>query len=815
MAQAESPPSPNTQEFWEYLKGNLDVIMNESTSGLTYRDYAFMNSSISNCLSGGGQGAGGHDSKDGSSIMSSYFIGMKLFNWITTYMAEHFQGFVLQVRNTEGEDLVRRYCKKWKDYEFASRVVDRIFKPLNDNWITPMRSGRSHNVHPIRTTMYQIWFQRLFLPLYPRLSEAIVALVNKERSGGVVDSMLIEDVYASFISLNPEGTQGIRSNFRRDLGAYTRYYERPYIFSAIRCLVEKTSPYRNEGTTIEYIRQVLQGIEEEELRGERHLHRDSVEPLRNMLNQFLVNSVANPIRQTSREVLRMRNQDALRVIYRFLSRVDDEIGLEPLRKQFQRHVNQYMIEHCPAVPKDVAEGKQLVTPAYTREFVEWLIRSLVEHETMIKDPLGNDLKFMAAFKDAFSKIVSSKELHGMTLDTTPRLLADYCDSLLKSNSEFVNADPETALTDKAKQVLKIYECNGDKDIFAKFYERHLARRLINEQSFSRELETTVSGMIRSITGGDLLTNNTKEMLNDILISQDLTSEFSHWRKDNNQSSTTQGVATGPKTLIPLNAKVLKAGSWPLSAGVKLSNTGDSKAGTINLPLSLASMRNSFDSMYTEKHERRKLHWLWNHSRVELKLFLPHATGAAAKLGYTLILNTYQATILALFTEESGPGEGYDSPQGPTLTCRQIQTATGLDYDTVSAELTVFIKAGIMASNTKTLSERSRICLNPKFQSKRISINLAGIKRSEKKQEITDTVSAAGRHRIALIEAAIIRIMKDRKKLRYPELERLLPGQISRYFPFHICDMKSALENLIDREYIERNENDEKEFTYTA
>ncbi|KAI8318955.1 hypothetical protein GQ54DRAFT_341567 [Martensiomyces pterosporus] len=115
---------------------------------------------------------------------------------------------------------------------------------------------------------------------------------------------------------------------------------------------------------------------------------------------------------------------------------------------------------------------------------------------------------------------------------------------------------------------------------------------------------------------------------------------------------------------------------------------------------------------------------------EPKFFFPHATGAAAKPGYILILNTYQATIPGLYTEESGPGEGYNSPKGPTLTYRQIHTTTGLDYDNVSTELVGFIKAGIMAPNTKSLSESSCTCLNPKFQSKRMSINLLGTKRSD-------------------------------------------------------------------------------------
>ncbi|KAI8318265.1 hypothetical protein GQ54DRAFT_314653 [Martensiomyces pterosporus] len=130
----------------------------------------------------------------------------------------------------------------------------------------------------------------------------------------------------------------------------------------------------------------------------------------------------------------------------------------------------------------------------------------------------------------------------------------------------------------------------------------------------------------------------------------------------------QGAAAGPKARIPLNVKVLKAGSWSLPPGARLSKTGGSKAGTINLPLLLAPMGDSFGRLYTKKHVNRKLYWLWNYSQVELKLFLPHATGAAAKLGYKLILNTHQVTIFALFTEVSGPGEGYNSPQGPTLTC---------------------------------------------------------------------------------------------------------------------------------------------------
>lgn len=102
----------------------------------------------------------------------------------------------------------------------------------------------------------------------------------------------------------------------------------------------------------------------------------------------------------------------------------------------------------------------------------------------------------------------------------------------------------------------------------------------------------------------------------------------------------------------------------------------------------------FKQFYNKKYSGRKITWLWNQSRNELR-----TTYLNQK--YTFMVSSYQACILLQFNG------GSDS-----LSYQELQTGTSLNDETLKGQLAQLVKAKVL-----TL-EDDQYDLNLKFTSKK-------------------------------------------------------------------------------------------------
>ena len=123
--------------------------------------------------------------------------------------------------------------------------------------------------------------------------------------------------------------------------------------------------------------------------------------------------------------------------------------------------------------------------------------------------------------------------------------------------------------------------------------------------------------------------------------------------------------------INFSIMVLGAYFWRLNA----LNSG------FNIPADILSIYNRFSEYQQRKYSGRKLVWLWDHSRNELRTNYLNQE-------YTLMTSSYQMAILLQYNNHN------------TLTSDELATATAINKSALMQDLTSLVKGGILTNKEK-------------------------------------------------------------------------------------------------------------------
>ncbi|ORX77161.1 winged helix DNA-binding domain-containing protein [Anaeromyces robustus] len=160
--------------------------------------------------------------------------------------------------------------------------------------------------------------------------------------------------------------------------------------------------------------------------------------------------------------------------------------------------------------------------------------------------------------------------------------------------------------------------------------------------------------------------------------------------------------------------------------------------------------------------------------------------------YELNMTLYQLAILLLFNN------------GDSFTINEIVNSTQLPLVEVSRFLKAFIDLKLLeASNTDSLD--TVVTFNKNFSNKRTKIKIGMTIDNSQENEITR--QAVDNDRKLFLQAVIVRIMKSKKELQHTILIKEVIEQSKNRFVPYIPAIKQAIEQLIDKQYIERVNND--------
>ncbi|TAQ91054.1 hypothetical protein B7494_g581 [Chlorociboria aeruginascens] len=752
------PPVPNREDLdatWKYLEAGVAKIMINLQEGIDMQTYMGVYTAVHNFCTSQKAVSSSHQGVIGGAHRG----GEELYNNLITYLNTYLKGLVVVSKTHSDEALLSFYIREWDRYTTAAKYINHLFGYLNRHWVKREIDEGKKNVYDVYTLHLVQWRITLFTEVHDKVMDAVLKMVEKQRNGETIEHSQIKSIVDSFVSLGLDEADPTKST----LDVYRFHFEKPFLAATTKFYEAESKQFVAENSIVEYMKKAEVRLDEEEERVSMYLHADIVVPLRKVCNTALIANHSIILRDEFQILLDNDRYDDMARMYGLLSRIPD--GLEPLRAKFEAHVRKAGLA---AISKVAADGDKLDPKVY----VDALLEIHTQYQGLVKKAFKDEPEFTRSLDNACKEFVNRNEVCKSGSNKSPELLAKYSDALLKKSATGAEeSDIETQLC----QIMVVFKYIEDKDVFQKFYSRMLARRLVHTSSSSDDAETSMISKLKEACGFEY-TNKLQRMFQDIQISKDLNTGFKEF-----ESKLMEPGAAKP---IDANYAILGTGMWPLNPPQT----------DFLPPAEISKAYERFQAFYNQKHSGRKLTWLWQLCKGEVKANYCRNQ----KTPYTFQVSTYQMAILLLFNENDK--NSYED----------LARATGLQADILDSTLAIILKAKVltMGPDGDKPGPGKIFNLNYDFKSKKIRVNLNIAVKSEQKQENEETHKTIEEDRKLLMQSAIVRIMKARKKMKHTQLVSECINQIRSRFVPKIPDIKKCIDILLEKEYLERLDDDE-------
>ncbi|KAK2754532.1 hypothetical protein FQN54_006933 [Arachnomyces sp. PD_36] len=509
------------------------------------------------------------------------------------------------------------------------------------------------------------------------------------------------------------------------------------------------------------------------------LDRATRQRLSNLLDQILIKQQEDVLLDKGKvlELLRKKNHAALKKLYSLLQRID--LGPK-LRTAFETYI--------------IEEGSSIV---FDEERESDMVVRLLGHKSNLdvvwKDSFQKNETLGHALREAFETFINQQKKTQASWGTdNPKpgeMIAKHVDLLLKGGlkatvgrSTQINSKDNPSFVDEKEeinrqldQVLDLFRFVHGKAVFEAFYKNDLARRLLMGRSASDDDELSMLARLETECGQNF-THNLKAMFTDMKLARE---EMAAYKERH-------------RNPLDLNVHILSVAAWPSYPDVE-----------VNIPPEVSSALRDFDSFYNNKYNGRKLSWKHSLAHCQLKARFP-------KGDREIVVSSFQAIVLLLFNDVRG---------NESLSYEQLKRATALPHHELKRTLQSLACAKYRVLNKRPkgreVNESDVFTYNSDFtdQKMRIKINQIQLKETKEENKGVHERVAADRHYET--QAAIVRIMKSRKTITHAELVAEVISATRNRGVLSTDDIKSNIEKLIEKDYLEREEGSNNRYKYLA
>jgi len=663
-----------------------------------------------------------------------------------------------RIKERHEEQMLNELVRRWENHKLMIKFLSHVFKYLDRFYVKRLSLPELSEVGS------QSFHDIVFNAVKRDVRSAILELIRRERECEIIDRKLVKEVVAIFVEMG---------GARNSLEVYVNDFEELLLSTTADFYTRESAKWAEEDSFPDYMCKAEDRLQQEQQRVTNYLHSSTEEKLLKVCDEQLLQSPEQLLLEKENSgceaLLRDNKTDDLSRMFRLFSRIPT--GLPPIGNIVRKHITDVGLSLVKAQGSNI-DGDLM-------PYVQELLDIHDKYTELVgtgpdRGCFQGHSIFHKAMKEAFEVFVN-KDI-GKT--TTAELLSNFCDNLLKKSGERLSDD---ALEEKLEKVVRLFCYLSDKDIFAEFYKKQLAKRLLLARSSSDDAERAMIAKLKLRCGAQF-TSKLEGMVTDMNLSSDMQIAFADDLRDKDIKLETD-----------LSVQVLTTGFWPTY-----------KSDDLNLPSEMLQCIEAFKSFYDQRTSHRRLRWV-------------HSLGSATVLGsfvpggkpkkHDLMVSSYQACILLIFNDQD------------TFSFSEMQQLLNLPAEELKRyALSLCLgkyKIILKDPSTKEVEVGDTFQYNVAFTDKARRIKVPMIAARITQEEKDSTRATVDEDRKHAIEAAIVRIMKTRKTLDHQKLVLEASNQLLRHFKPDPKQIKKRIEDLIAREYLERDSTANNVYKYLA
>lgn len=695
--------------------------------------------------------------------------GDLLYDGVSDKITAHLVKTVKILAATHDDQLLEKVATCWKEQQITMTMIRDILMYMDRIYIqqSKRRPVYELGLHLFRVTVWEHPAVR------GRVVELLLQAIAKERAGFLTDD---RDLFKAVIGMLLE--IGNAASFTT--AVYHNDFESQFLATTQEFYHAESLHYLSSATASDYVRKATRRLEEEKERAHAlQLPMTTEGPLLNLVQTEWIERHAQQLVEMDATgfaaLLKHDSKKAeLAEMYDLFVRVPSSV--DHLRDALGDRIKQ--------------DGKQLMVDQETGQadpsaFLRGVLRMRQKYKAIVEESFRNEKKAQKRMRESFENFLNADA-------RAASCLAVYVDELLRVG---LRGATDAQVSEQLQEAITVFRYLSDKDVFESFYKQHLAKRLLGGRSVSDDAERTMVSLLKAECGYQF-TTKLEGMFNDMRISRETRDKYkSHKRQ--------QGANAAA---VDMEVDVLTTGYWP-----------SQNVPPCTLPQPIQDSIDQFSKFYLSEHTGRKLSWQTSAGAAELR--------ATFKDGrrHELCVSTYQMCILLLFNEET------------TLTLAQIRMRTQIPDSELRRHLISLCtpKNRILKKGSKgrgITADTDAFTFNADYTSKLKRVRIPLVKETSLAQPAANgpngapaTAATNTSHvpvaveedRRHLVEAAIVRIMKARRRSEHNDLIAEVTKQLSVRFNPAPQFIKKRIESLIEREYLERAENEHRVYQYMA
>ncbi|KAK8232166.1 Cullin family-domain-containing protein [Phyllosticta capitalensis] len=694
-------------------------------------------------------------------------LSSKLKEKCRTYMETQLKKPLLDNAGGDDVEVLKSVLDAWRTWTNEQEDIRRCFMFLDRSYLLPKGDTLQEQAFSLfRTIVCEDSVLR------PKIVMGACELVHADRNQQQFDKDLFKDTISMF----------------HDLTIYTNMFEPKLLELSQQFVSQWAAKASSEKGLADYTKSVFALMDKEISRCETFgLDSSTRRDLLALLEQHLVVQQVDRL-VNENDVADLLDQNAVSELESVYMLLDSRRLGAKLRPAFEKWIDLT----GTAIVFDEKDQDNMVVKLLT------LKKQL---DTIWRVSFHRDVELGHGLRESFEAFINKSKKTNATWNTDNskpgEMIAKYVDMLLRGGAKAIPAqlsavnsieaerdenedvfDEDAEINSQLDQVLDLFRFVHGKAVFEAFYKKDLARRLLMGRSASADAERSMLARLKTECGAGF-TQNLEQMFKDIELAREEMSSYKSLLEER-----------GEKPSVDLSVNILSASSWPTYPDVP-----------VIVPPEIQQALDKFTVHYKGKHSGRKLDWKHALAHCQIKATFP-------KGNKELVVSGFQAIVLLLFNNVK---------TGEHLSYEFLKAETGLPEPELKRTLQSLACAKLRPLTKhpkgRDINPDDKFTYNAAFTHDKYRLKVNQVQLKETKEENKETHERVAADRNFETQAAIVRIMKSRKRIGHAELVAEVINATKKRGVLSVQDIKKNIDRLVDKDYMEREENNE--YSYIA